>query len=75
MVIDEQIKMIGVKSNISLSEMARRLNKSPQAFSQKIKRGNFTLDDLIDIALISGCKLDCSFVFPDGYKIEIEKGE
>ena len=75
MVIEEQIKMIGVKSNISLSEMARRLNKSPQAFNQQIKRGKLTIDDLNDIALISGCQLECSFVFPDGYKIDVEKGE
>ena len=72
MQIDEQIKMLCVKSNISLAEMARRLNKTPQAFNQKIKRGKFTLEELSDIALISGCDLKCSFVYPNGEKIKIE---
>lgn len=70
--IDNQIKMIGVKTDLSISEIGRRLNKSPQAFSQKLKRGCFTLDDLEDIALVTGCKLECSFVFPDGERIVIE---
>lgn len=70
--IDEQIKIICIKSGISISEIGRRLNKSPQAFSQKIKRGNMTLDDLNDIALVSGCKLECKFVYPDGDAVIIE---
>lgn len=70
--IDEQIKMISVKSGLSISEIGRRLNKSPQAFSQKIKRGNMTLDDLNDIALVSGCKLECKFIYPDGDTIVVE---
>lgn len=70
--IDDQIKMLCVKTDLSISEIGRRLNKTPQAFSQKIKRGNFTIDDLNDIAMVSGCKLECSFVFPNGDKISIE---
>ena len=73
--IDDQLKMICVKNNISLAEIARRLNKTPQAFSQKMKRGNFTLDDLNEIALVSGCKVQCAFIFPDGDKVVIERGE
>lgn len=47
------------------------MDKSPQAFSQKIKRGSFTLDDMQDIALATGCSFECAFVFPDGERIEI----
>ncbi len=72
MVIEEQIKMIAVKSNLSLSEIGRRLNKTPQAFSQKIKRGHFTVDELNEVALVAGCKLKCEFLFPDGYKVVVE---
>ena len=70
--IDDQIKMLCVKSGLSISEIARRLNKSPQAFSQKMKRGSFTLDDLNDIALVTGCKVNCKFVYPNGDAIAIE---
>jgi transcriptional regulator with XRE-family HTH domain len=70
--IDEQLKMLCLKSNMSLAEMARRLNKTPQAFNQKMKRGNFTVEELTDIALVSGCVLKCEFVYPNGDKITIE---
>ena len=70
--IDEPIRILCAKTNVSVSELGRRMNKSPQAFSQKIKRGSFTVDDLKDIALVSGCELECSFVFPDGDRIIIE---
>lgn len=70
--IDEQLKMLCVKSGMSMSEMARRLNKSPQAFSQKIKRGNFTIDELMDISIVCGCELKCEFVYPNGDTINVE---
>ena len=69
--IDEQLKMLCIKSDISLAEMARRLNKTPQAFSQKMKRGNFSVEELTGIALVSGCELKCEFVYPNGDKITI----
>ncbi len=69
--IDDQIKRVCLKTDISASEVGRRLNKSPQAFLQKMKRGTFTLDDLYDIALVTGCELHCSFVFPDGDTVVI----
>jgi len=70
--IESHIRMLCAKAEISVSEIGRRLNKTPQAFSQKIKRGNITINDLRDIAMVSGCKLECNFVFPDGDKINIE---
>ena len=69
--IDEQIKLICVKSNISMAEMARRLNKSPQSFNQKIKRGNFTIDELSNIALVAGCIFKCQFEYPNDETITI----
>ena len=70
--IDNQLKQMGLKVDLSLSEIGRRLDKTPQAFCQKIKRGNFTIDDLNDIAMVTGCKLKCFFEFPDGETIIIE---
>ena len=70
--IDEQLKILCIKSGLSFSEIGRRLNKSPQAFCQKIKRGNFTIDELNDIALVSGCRFTCEFIYPDGTKINVE---
>lgn len=69
--IDEQIKILCVKTNLSGSEIGRRLNKTPQAFSQKLKRGKITLEDLQDIASVTGCKVECAFLLPNGERISI----
>lgn len=68
---DKQIKKLCVSNGISLSELARRLNKSPQALSQKITRGTFSVSDLDEIAMVTGCKLECDFVMIDGERIRI----
>ncbi len=69
--IDEPVKIVCVKNELTMAEIARRLGITPQAFSQKMKRGTFSIDDLENIALVSGCKLECSFVFGNGDKISI----
>ncbi len=70
--IDEQLKILCIKSGFSMAEMARRLNKTPQAFSQKVKRGNFTIEELSEIAMVSGCQLKCEFVYPNNDRVIIE---
>lgn len=37
--IDEQIKILAIKTNMTLTEIGQRLDKSPQAFSQKNETG------------------------------------
>lgn len=39
--IDEQLKILAVKNNMTLAQIGERMDKSPQAFSQKMKRGNY----------------------------------
>ncbi len=69
--VDKQIKILAVKTDTSAAEIGRRLNKSPQAFSQKCKRDNFTITELQNIAMVTGCKLECAFVLPSGERIEL----
>lgn len=69
--IEEPVKILCVKNDLTRTEIARRLDISPQAFSQKLKRGTISLDDLDNIANVSGCKLECSFVLPSGERISI----
>ena len=54
MTTSEQIKVLCVRSGISLAELARRLNISPQSLSGKIKRDSFTINDLENIADVVG---------------------
>ena len=43
--LSEQIKVLCVRSNISVSELARRIGTSPQNFNAKLKRGTFSIAD------------------------------
>ena len=48
MTISEQIKILCVRSNISVSELARRIGTSPQNLNAKLKRGTFTVDTMFE---------------------------
>lgn len=66
MSVSEQLKILCVKLNISVAELGRLSGKSPQAFSQKMKRESFTVQDLKDVAAAAGCKYEGTFVLPNG---------
>ena len=67
--VSEQIKILCVKLNISVSELARLYGTSPQAFSQKMKREGFTPAELKKVAESAGCKYESSFILPDGDRV------
>lgn len=69
MATSEQLKILCVKLNISVSELARRCGTSPQAFSQKMKREGFTPEDLKVVAKTVKCRYEGTFVLPDGERI------
>lgn len=67
--IPTKIKLAETYAKISESELARRLEKSPQAFGKRMKTGKFSSDDLEKIATALGAEVKFSFVFPDGTEI------
>ena len=69
MATSEQLNILCVKLDISVSELARRCGTSPQPFSQKMKRERFTPLELKEIARAVGCKYESSFVLPNGDRI------
>ena len=69
MTISDQIKVLCVRSGISVAELARRLGKSPQTFNAKMKRGSFTIDELEIIANAVDAKFLRSFELESGEKI------
>ena len=69
MTISEQIKVLCVRQNISLAELARRLGKSPQSFNSKMKRESFTVEDLEKIAEVTGATFERNFILTDGEKV------
>ena len=69
MTISEQIKVLCVRSNISVAELARRLGKSPQTFNAKMKRESFTIEELDIIADAVNAKFFRNFELSSGDKI------
>ncbi|AGL01909.1 helix-turn-helix domain-containing protein [Desulfoscipio gibsoniae] len=69
MSVSEQLKILCVKLGISVSELGRISGKSPQAFSQKMKRESFTVDELKQIAEAAGCQYEGTFIMPSGEKV------
>ena len=71
MSMTEAVRIALIKrGNISESELARRMNVSPQNLHIKMKRDNFTETDLQKIASALGLRLEIAFINPDtGEKI------
>ena len=72
MTTSEQIRVLCVRTGVSLSELARRINQTPQNFNAKLKRGTISEKELLQIADKLGIKYEQSFILPNGEKIEIK---
>ena len=69
MTISEQIKVLCVRSDISVAELARRIGTTPQNINGKMKRESFTIAELEDIADAVNSSFERKFVLENGEKI------
>ena len=69
MTISEQIRVLCVRSNISVAELARRIGTTPQNLSGKMKRESFTVAELENIAGAVNCSFERNFILENGEKI------
>lgn len=69
MTLAEEIKILCIRSNISLAELARRLGTSPQNFNAKLKRERFTINDMEEIARVVSCRFERKFIMKNGEEI------
>lgn len=69
MTISEQIKVLCVRTNISVSELARRMGMSPQNLNAKLKRETFTVSDLDQIAEATGTIFERKFILDNGEEV------
>jgi hypothetical protein len=59
----QKIRILLVKQgNISEAELARRINTTPANLHHKMKRDNFTEQDLREIGEVMGCDVKIVFV-------------
>lgn len=70
MTTSEQIRVLCVRTGVSLSELARRINQTPQNFSAKLKRNTVTQEELKQIASALNATYEQYFVLTNGDKVE-----
>lgn len=66
----EMIKELCERISISVSELARRTDQTPQNFNKKLKCEMVNLDQLKAIADVLGAKFEQAFILLDGDKIK-----
>nr|DAU81109.1 MAG TPA: Cro/C1-type HTH DNA-binding domain protein [Caudoviricetes sp.] len=72
MTTSDMIRTLCEKQNISLAELCRRIDQSPQNFNKKLKRGTVSFEEMLAIAKALGVEYEQAFVLPDGEKIRFE---
>lgn len=70
MTTSEQIRVLCVRTGVSLSELARKLNQTPQNFNAKLKRNTVTQDELNQIAKVLNATYEQYFVLPNGEQVK-----
>ena len=70
MTTSEQIRVLCVRTGISLSELARKINQTPQNFNAKLKRNTVTQDELNQIADVLGVTYEQNFVLSNGEQVK-----
>lgn len=62
----EQIKVLCLRSGISVSELARRLDQTPQNFNGKLKRNSVSLEEITKICQVLDVSHEQYFVMKNG---------
>ena len=58
----EKLKVIMTREKVSISDLARRIDKSPQNLAQQFKRADFRLSDLEKMAAVLGYDFTADFI-------------
>lgn len=79
MAVDYRIKEILKRTGFTLTKYAEERKVSTITVSRKVNHGKWTLEQLFELAEITGCRFQCCFVFKDGERIYLhdsdEKGD
>lgn len=64
-----KIKMLMAAKDLNITQLAEKLGTSQSNLSKKLKRDNFSENELQEIADILGAKFEAYFILEDGTKI------
>lgn len=67
--ISEKIKILAVKSKLTVSDLAQKSNQSNANLYNKMARNDFKLSELQRLADGIGVGLEVNFILPTGEKI------
>ena len=73
MTTSDMVRELCKKQNISLAEVARRIDQSPQNFNKKLKRDTLTYAELSAIADALGVNFELAFTMPSDEKITVDE--
>lgn len=65
----EKIRILLKRQNVTITELSKRLKTSNQNMANKLKRDNFSTNELNEIAKELGCEFEGYFVDKEGNKI------
>ena len=65
----EKIKILLIKKGMTVTNLAEKLNVTPQNLYNKFKRDNFSVKELQEIATVLEVEFEFNFVLEDGTKI------
>lgn len=71
MTTSDMIRELCVKMNISLAELCRRIDQTPQNFNKKLQRGTVSFEEMMMIAEVLGIEYEQVFILPDGNEIKL----
>lgn len=59
--VSEKIRILLIKRKMTMSELADKIGITPQNLSNKLKRDNFSENELISISNALNCKIEITF--------------
>ena len=67
--ISEQIRILAARRGLALADLAQTTGQSRQNFSNKLKRDNWTVRELNEIAAAAGVRLSVQFIDDNGKEV------
>lgn len=71
MTTSDMIRELCDRMNISLAELCRRIEQTPQNFNKKLQRGTVSSEEMEKIAEALDIGYEQAFVLPNGEKIGV----
>lgn len=72
MTTSDMIRELCDKQNISIAELCRRIEQTPQNFNKKLKRGTVSFSEMLAIADALDVRYEQVFILPNGERVGIK---